>query len=131
MISVVDASAAVEIALFKEKAQEFKAALAESEIVLAPDLFISEVTNAFWKYRTATEISDSQCVEAIQFCIEMVDDFVGTQELWREVFSQSVKSKHSVYDVFYLVIARRNSAQLVSCDMKLKRLATEMQIPIL
>ena len=131
MITVVDASAAVEIALFKDKAHVFKAALAESEIVIAPDLYISEVTNAFWKYRTVTGISDSQCLEAIQLCLEMVDDFVSTKELWREVFAQSVSSKHSVYDVFYLVVARRNSAQLVSCDKKLKQLATKMQIPIL
>ena len=129
MISVVDASAAVEIALDKERAQEFKRALADSEIVLAPDLFVSEVTNTFWKYRTLTDISDAQCVAAIQFCLEMVDDFVSTKELWREVFSQSVTSKHSVYDVFYLVVARRNSARLVTCDKKLKHLATEMKIP--
>ena len=131
MISVVDASAAVEIALYKEKAQMFKAALAASEIVLAPDLFVSEVTNAFWKYRTVTEISDNQCVDSIQLCLEMVDDFISTKELWREVYSQSVSFKHSVYDVFYLVVARRNSAQVITCDKKLKQLATKLQIPIL
>lgn len=131
MISVVDAGAAVEIALYKEKAQVFIAALAASEIVLAPDLFVSEVANAFWKYQTVTEISDSQCVDAIQLCLEIVDDFVSTKELWREVFSQSVTSNHSVYDIFYLVIARRNSAQLVTCDKKLKHLANKMQIPVL
>ncbi|MDF1569143.1 MAG: type II toxin-antitoxin system VapC family toxin [Spirochaetaceae bacterium] len=131
MISVIDASGAIEIALYKERAQEFKRVLADSEIVLAPDLFVSEVTNAFWKYRTLTEFSEGQCVAAIQFCLEMVDDFVSTKELWREAYSQSVTSKHSVYDVFYLIVARRNSARLVTCDKKLKRLATEMQIPIL
>lgn len=131
MISIVDASAAVEIALEKDQAIKFKKALAMSEMVLAPDLFISEVTNVFWKYRTLTDISDSQCIEGIQFCIELVDDYINTRDLWREVYSQSVAEKHSVYDVFYLIIARRNSAQLVSCDQKLNRLAAKLQIPIL
>ncbi len=128
MISVLDASAAVEIALGKEQAVIFNKVLLNSEIVLAPDLFVSEITNVFWKYRTITGISDNQCTEGIEFCLNLVDDYVKTKDLWREVFSQSVVEKHSVYDVFYLVIARRNSAQLVTCDKKLKKLAVKLNI---
>ncbi len=129
MISVIDTSAAVEIALNKEKAETFKTVIAESEVVLAPDLYVSEVTNVFWKYRRLTEITDAQCREAIHICLEMVDDFVSTKNLWREVFTQSVASGHSAYDIFYLVTARRNGAQLLTCDKKLITLADQLQIP--
>ncbi len=128
MITILDASAAVEIALGKEQAVIINKVLLNSEIVLAPDLFVSEITNVFWKYRTITGISDNQCTEGIEFCLNLVDDYVKTKDLWREVFSQSVVEKHSVYDVFYLVIARRNSAQLVTCDKMLKKLAVKLNI---
>jgi predicted nucleic acid-binding protein len=129
MISILDASAAVEIALGKDEAPVFNRMLIKSEIVLAPDLFVSEITNVFWKYRKFTGISDSQCIEGIEFCINLIDDYVETKELFREVFSQSVSVNHSVYDVFYLVIARRHSARLLTCDRKLKNLAERLNIP--
>ena len=131
MISVVDASAAAEIALYKGQADFYKTELAKSEIVIAPDLFVSEVTNTFWKYNRIMGMPDTKCVEAIQFCLELVDDFASTTSLWREVYAQSVLLEHSVYDVFYLVLARRNSGQIVSCDSKLKKLAEQMQIAVL
>jgi len=129
LITILDASAAVEIALDKEQSVKFKEVLIESEIVLAPDLFISEITNVFWKYRRFTGISDSQCVEGIEFSINLVDDYISTKDLWREVFSQSVSENHSVYDVFYLIVARRNSARLITCDKKLRKLAERLHIP--
>ena len=129
MISVLDASAAVEMALGKEQAPDFNRMLIESEIVLAPDLFVSEITNVFWKYQTFANISDSQCFEGIEFCVNLVDDYIKTKDLYREVFFQSVAVKHSVYDVFYLVIARRHGARLLTCDKKLKNLADRLNIP--
>ena len=50
MITVLDASAAVEIVLDKADSLRFRDLLLQSELVLAPDTFPSEITNTFWKY---------------------------------------------------------------------------------
>ncbi len=50
MITVVDVSSAVEIILQKEKFAQFNEIIKESSWVIAPDLYIPELTNVFWKY---------------------------------------------------------------------------------
>ena len=49
MTVVVDASAAVEIALASEISQRFREVLNDADVVLAPDTFPWEITNVFWK----------------------------------------------------------------------------------
>lgn len=50
MIVVLDASAAIEIILQLDQARLFEKTLSDSELVLAPDTYPSEITNVFWKY---------------------------------------------------------------------------------
>ena len=118
MIIVLDASAAMEIALNKEYGQRFKDLLKGSDIAIAPDTFPSEITNAFWKYAMHNELSIEQCEKGIDYCLDLVDDFIDTKSLCREVFSESMKNKHPSYDLFYLVLARRNNANILSRDKK-------------
>ncbi len=51
MTIVLDASGAIEIALENSLSKQFKEILQKADLVIAPDTFISEVTNIFWKYR--------------------------------------------------------------------------------
>ncbi len=120
---VVDASAAVEIALQKERAQAFLSSINKASVVLAPDIYISEVTNVFWKYKKFQQFSDSICVSGIEFCINLIDTFVDSNELWREAYFEGSKNGTSTYDMFYLVAARRNSAALLTCDKRLSGMA--------
>lgn len=131
MILVIDASAAIEIALGKQSSSKFKEVLAEADLVLAPDTYVSEITNVFWKYASAKEIEITKCEKGIDYCIDIVDDFVNTRELYREVFGESLRKKHSVYDIFYLVLARRRNAGILSMDKKLNKIAEEMEITVL
>jgi prevent-host-death family protein len=50
MIAVLDASAAIENAIYKTSSALLKETLLKADLVLAPDIFPSEITNAFWKY---------------------------------------------------------------------------------
>ncbi len=56
MIIVLDASAAIEIALKREFSNQFRELLRNSDLVLAPDTFPSEITNIFWKYASFFDI---------------------------------------------------------------------------
>ncbi len=56
MIIVVDASAAIEMALNLESADLFRSVIERADIVIAPDTYPSEVCNVFWKYRTYNDL---------------------------------------------------------------------------
>ncbi|MFW6362357.1 MAG: type II toxin-antitoxin system VapC family toxin [Spirochaeta sp.] len=120
---VLDASAAVEIALKLERAQSLLDQVLASSVVLAPDVFISEVTNVFWKYKKFQQFTDDICITGIEFCLNLIDIYVESRELWREAYAEGVKNNSSTYDMFYLVTARRNSAKLLTCDQKLQEVA--------
>ena len=128
MILVLDASAAIEIALKKKSAPAFSKAISASDIVMAPDIFPSEITNSFWKYAQHTNMGTEECETAIDCCIDLVDDFVSTKLFCREVFLESLRLKHPSYDLFYLSVARRNNALLLSKDKKLIALAKSVGV---
>jgi len=125
MIIVLDASGAVEIALKNLNAQYFLEIVKSSDVVISPDIYISEITNVFWKYKKYKQFNDDLCIKGIEFCINLVDDFLPSRELWREAFFEGVKNGTSTYDMFYLIAARRNSGKILTIDKELKAIATK------
>ncbi len=49
MITVLDASAAVEVVLHRPNADTISSVLRSADLTLAPDLYVSEIANALWK----------------------------------------------------------------------------------
>lgn len=131
MTLVIDASAAAEIALNKEDAGFFQEQIDLADVVLAPDIFPSEITNIFWKYSNYSDLSVEKCQSGIECCIDLIDDYINTHYLCREVFSASVNSKHSAYDIFYIIVARRNNASIITKDKKMKLIAKELGVTII
>jgi len=131
MIVVLDASAAIEIALNKSSARLFQDTLLESDLVIAPDTYPSEITNVFWKYVSFSEIEQAKCEKGIDYCLDLVDDFIDTKNICREVFLESLNTKHSSYDVFYLIVARRHNAVLLTKDKKMISIAKQLRIKVL
>lgn len=130
MIAVLDASAAVEVVLQRSMAGLLSKYLGEADWVIAPTLFISEVTNVFWKYRRLTDLSLQDCERGLEQAIALPDDFIDEHDFFREAFKLSCTLDHSVYDIMYLVAARRNNAVLLSLDKKLIRNAKECSIEV-
>ena len=130
MIMVLDAGAAVEIVLDKADSHRFRKLLMQSELVLAPDTFPSEITNTFWKYALYSGLPGEKCEKGIEYCIDLVDDYINTRSLCREVFSESVKTGHPAYDLFYLILARRNNACILTKDKKMIEAARKLKIKV-
>lgn len=128
MTIVLDASAALALALGRPEAGHLSECLQQAERVIAPDIYVAEITNAFWKYCSFTKISQADCVRGIEFCLGLVDESVPAEAMWAEAFAEAVKCRHPVYDLLYLVAARRNAAHVLSCDKKLKTLARKLGI---
>lgn len=131
MIVVLDASAAIEIALKNASSIHFQEILLEADIVIAPDTFPSEITNVFWKYGFFSEMEKKTCEKGIDYCLDLVDDYINTKGMCREVFFESLNTKHSSYDIFYLVVARRHNAAILTKDKKMILTANQLKIPVL
>ncbi|MDR1748771.1 MAG: type II toxin-antitoxin system VapC family toxin [Spirochaetaceae bacterium] len=130
MIAAVDVSGTMEILLQKEKAEQFSALLQDAALVLAPDLYISELTNTLWKYHRSHILTKDECIQYINDGISYVDKFINSKELWQEAFSEGINNNHSIYDMFYMVVARRNDGILITNDSVLATICRKNNIQV-
>jgi predicted nucleic acid-binding protein len=130
MIGSIDVCGAMEILLQKEKAEKFSKILQEATLIIAPDLYISELTNTLWKYIRANILTKDECIQYIKDGINYVDKFIDSRELWQEAFSEGIKNNHSIYDMFYMVVARRNDGMLITNDSVLATICKNNNVQI-
>ena len=130
MIAVLDASAAIKIVLQQTVTKKLTDYLKQADWVIAPDIFVSEVTNVFWKYHEFEDLPVKDCEYSLNKTILLIDDYIQTKELYQEAFSFSCQVNHSVYDSMYLICARRHSGIFISVDKKLNKLAQKHSIKI-
>ncbi|MBN2012940.1 type II toxin-antitoxin system VapC family toxin [candidate division KSB1 bacterium] len=131
MICVVDPSVAVEIVLDKAQATYYSEILSDAEWVIAPDLFISEVTNVFWKYNRFENLPLEICEESLSASLKLIDDFIHAKNLYQEALSFACATSHPVYDIMYLVLTRRHSGYLLTLDKQMIQLATNNSIRVM
>ena len=130
MIIVLDISAAIEIIFQRGKIDIFKSVYNQGSWIIAPDLFIAEMTNVLWKYYKAGVINHQDCIQYVQDGIDMIDDFIDANELWKESLAEGIKNNHSIYDMYYAVLARRNDATLITNDEALARICEKLSIEV-
>ena len=122
MTVVLDANCAIEVALNKKEGERLKALLDESDQVLAPDLLVPEFVNTLWKYQQFDQLSLELCDEALTRLLDLVDTFVPSPEIYRDAFALSRSQKtRAAYDMFYLALALRENAVLLTLDGTLKK----------
>lgn len=125
---VLDASAALEVALNRNRATELSAQLDEANEVLAPELFVPEVVNAVWKLHHFGNLSLSACDGTLEVLLEFIDVLVSCKELYREAFLLSRTTRRPAYDMFYLALAQREDAALLTLDNALRKEALRQGI---
>ena len=131
MIYVLDTCAAFEIAFHGPKYSLFMNAVAGAEKVIAPTLFDSEVTNVLCKYARNGAVDEENARKTLAYLLQIVDEYTDTSELAIEALHEGIRLGHSIYDMFYLVLARHNGAALLTTDKKLKALAKSLGVSVL
>ena len=106
-------------------------AVAGAEKVIAPTLFDSEVANVLWKYARSGAIDEENAKKTLAYLLQMVDEYTDTSELAIEALHEGIRLGHSIYDMFYLVLARHNGATLLTTDKKFKTLAKSLGVSVL
>jgi predicted nucleic acid-binding protein len=118
---VADASAAVNLILRTERAPAIIAQLERSSLVLAPMLFHSEIANTLWKYVRAGRLDKDVALTRYEEAAGLVDSFEPDEQLATEALSAAIRYDHPVYDLLYVVLARRYGCKVLTED---RRLAT-------
>ena len=128
---VLDCSAAVEMARGTTKGIELLAQLESESVKIVPSLFYSEAANAVWKYVHAGQWEADKAVEAFERISAMPSVIVKTERLSGEALREACRLDHSVYDMTYVVLARRTGATLVTLDKHLAGLCSQLGVATL
>lgn len=123
---ILDASAAMELAGGRPIA-----GLQDAAEVLVPDLFVAEVSNAIWQQHKFAGMDAEFCDTILEQILNIPDTLVPSLELRREAFFLARTLSHPVYDMFYLALAQRESAGLVTKDKVLRKFARGQGVPLL
>ncbi len=109
------------IALQRKQAARLESVVEEADVILAPDLFVAEVVNTIWKLHQFEQWSLDVCDRALKAALGLADVFVPSMELHAEAFLLARTARRPAYDMFYLALARREDATLLTMDTQLRK----------
>ena len=72
--------------------------------------------HSFIRHRVAEE----EGIELFQNALDLIDGYADDESLLLEALHEAARNNHPVYDMLYLVLARRNAATLFTFDKKLR-----------
>ena len=127
---VLDASAALAAVLGQGSRPAVLDALASASVVIAPELFAAEVTRGLWRYVAAKQLALDEAADLLDAVLKLVDRFHPVAVLTQEILREASARRHSVYDLCYAVLARREGAAVLTIDGRLKKLVATMKIPV-
>ncbi len=126
MRTVLDASAAANIILRPELAPGLIEKLKHSHLVIAPTLFHGEIANTLRKYVRSGDLDKETALTRYDEAIGLVDTFEADEQLAAEALSTAIRYKHSVYDMLYVILARRHGCSILTVDKKLIALIRQL-----
>jgi predicted nucleic acid-binding protein len=123
---VLDASAVIRIIEGAEQSASFEEAVLNADLVLAPELMLTEVANALWRLQRAGQLAADGLQQRLSRAAELVDVIEPDRHLQVEALALACHLDHPVYDCLYLALARREAAVLLTADQKLMALAAQV-----
>jgi predicted nucleic acid-binding protein len=125
---VLDASAGLAAVLGQQAGSAVLDMLGEASVVVSPELFAAEVTSGLWKYVSAGQLSPVIAAERLDAALKLVDRYQPLSALAQEVLREASARRHSVYDLYYAVLARREGAAVATIDARLKKVILAMNV---
>lgn len=116
---ILDSSAAIEMVLESEEGIGMQEMMLDNEEVISCSLFGAETASVMRKMKRNGKVSDKEAYAYYDKAQDLVDRFYPIEELQNEALHESIRLDHSVYDMFYFVLARRTGGTLFSTDNKL------------
>ena len=123
MTVVVDASVALKWVLEEEGAERARA-LAASEIMVVPDLWLVECSNVLAMKVRRGQITAADSVQALDLIVSAPVRIVPTRGLAALAHRLALELNQSAYDCLYLAIAVSERATMVTADAAFFRAAS-------
>ncbi|EDY38847.1 hypothetical protein CPCC7001_1726 [Cyanobium sp. PCC 7001] len=120
---VLDASAVVRIIEGSSQAAALRDAVLRADLVLAPELMLTEVANALWRLQRSGQLEATGVQQRLSRAAELVDHIEPDRHLQVEALALACHLEHPVYDCLYLALARREAAALLTADRRMHELA--------
>lgn len=128
MTLVIDACVAIKFVTREMGTDQANALLASENALIAPDLMQIETAHGLWKKVAAEEILQMDAVAGLAALPELFERFVPASDLLHDAQALSFTLNHSIYDCFYLALAQRENALLVTADKKFWNAAKRAQM---
>ena len=98
----------------------------DAELVLAPELMLTEVSNTLWRLQKAGQLQAEGLQQCLSRAAALVDHIEPDRHLQVEALALACHLDHPVYECLYLALARREAAVLLTADQKLMALAVRV-----
>ena len=128
MTLVIDASVAAKWVLPEPDSGRAVALRSTGEEMIAPSLILAEIGNALWKSALRDEVSKSDAVRALAAAAAHLTTLVAIDELAEHATGLAIDLRHPIYDCFYLALAQRENAAVVTADERLLAAARKARI---
>lgn len=129
MTLVVDASVVAKWVLTEDGSDRANALRTENGLI-APSLLASEVGNALWKAERRGDITRNDAIAAIKSILSPFDSLVPSEDLHTRALELAIDLRHPIYDCFYLALAEREDATLVTADARLAMVAKKTKVAV-
>lgn len=80
---------------------------------------------AVGKYVRAGYLDEENAKKTLVYMLQIIDEYTDACELVIEALHEGLRLKHSIYDMFYFILARRNGAVLLTSDERMRMLCIE------
>lgn len=114
---VVDASVAAKWLAPELDSPQAEALLTEDLIV--PDLLYAEVGNILWKKQLRGEMDGATALVGARWLLQVPLQVHSSESLLADALAMALHLQHPAYDCFYLALAQRVGAPLVTADRRL------------
>ena len=118
MTLVVDASVAVLWLLKQEQSLDAVAVRNETPLI-APSLIAAEIGSALWKAVRRGDVNDADAATAMSTALLPFEAIIPMEDLRLPALELAIELDHPIYDCFYLALAERERAPLVTADKRL------------
>ena len=121
MTIVVDASVAVRWTIETPLSDAAESLLRAGRPLIAPDLVIVEVVNAFCSHLRERTDRVQRALDGLEFLPRWFAELVPAVGLRHRAMAVALELQHPAYDCFYVALAATQSAKLVTTDERLLR----------
>lgn len=128
MIVVVDASAAVRAVM--GPGSRLTGIFEEPNWIIAPDLIVAEVCSAFRKYVRSRIMTIRQAESFATRAIGLIDEIQPMRVLASDVMRLAGQTDSSIYDLFYLALAQRANAAVLTADMAFQKTVLKIGVAL-